>query len=518
MKSYINLLLVLFILGVSSCHTPRSVVGSKKDDGRLELVFVQVNDVYEIAPLEGGKTGGMARVATLKKQQLRGNPNTLLVMAGDFVSPSIYNSLPFQGKPIRGKQMIEAMNSAGMDIAVFGNHEFDIRENELQDRLNESDFLWVSSNAFHSKNGAALHFTKTRYNITTNVPESYIMNLKDSDGTTVRVGFMGLTLPFNKAEFVSYTDPLAAAKSMYASLKDSMVDAVVAITHQAVEDDSILAREIPGLAVILGGHEHNMQFKKVGNVYITKAHANAKSAYVVRLLINKSDKSLTVTPELKMLDESVALDSATNVVVKKWMDIGDSNFATLGFDAKNVVIATGDPLDGRETSIRSGTTNLTKLVANAMADASPEAQVSIYNSGSIRLDDILVPPVTQYDIIRSLPFGGGIVEADVKGSLLIQVLDVGRKNRNIGGYLQYTPVEFNVSSGKWMLGQQPLDPGKVYRVAFTDFLITGKEANLGFLTRDNPGMVKVYDALPAKGDSKGDIRLAIVRYLQKNSK
>jgi 2',3'-cyclic-nucleotide 2'-phosphodiesterase (5'-nucleotidase family) len=304
---------------------------------------------------------------------------------------------------------------------------------------------------------------------------------------------------------------------MYASLKDSMVDAVVAITHQDVDDDSVLAREIPGLAVILGGHEHNMQFKKVGNVYITKAHANAKSAYVVKLLVNKRDKSLVVDPQLKMLDETVALDSATNLVVQKWMDIGNQNFATLGFDAKNVVIATGEPLDGRETSIRSGTTNFTRLVANAMADASPDAKVAIYNAGSIRLDDILVPPVTQYDIIRSLPFGGGIVEADVKGSVLIQVLDVGTRNRNIGGYLQYTPVAFNASSGKWMLGQEPIDPEKTYRVAFNDFLISGKEANLEFLSRNNPG-IKVYDTPPAKGDSKSDIRLAIVRYLQKKSK
>ncbi|MBD0365993.1 MAG: bifunctional metallophosphatase/5'-nucleotidase, partial [Flavisolibacter sp.] len=34
-----------------------------KDDGRIDFVFVQVNDVYEIAPLAGGQEGGMARVA-----------------------------------------------------------------------------------------------------------------------------------------------------------------------------------------------------------------------------------------------------------------------------------------------------------------------------------------------------------------------------------------------------------------------------------------------------------------------
>jgi len=32
------------------------------------------------------------------------------------------------------------MNAAGMDLVVFGNHEFDIKESELQLRLNESTF------------------------------------------------------------------------------------------------------------------------------------------------------------------------------------------------------------------------------------------------------------------------------------------------------------------------------------------------------------------------------------------
>ncbi len=97
-----------------------------------------MNDVYEIAPVAGGKEGGMARVATLKKQYAKTNPNTFLVMSGDFLSPSVYNSLQYNGKRIRGAQMIEAMNSAGMNFVCFGNHEFDINENELQERINES--------------------------------------------------------------------------------------------------------------------------------------------------------------------------------------------------------------------------------------------------------------------------------------------------------------------------------------------------------------------------------------------
>src|SRR4028118_1210800 len=125
------IVLIVLVLGSYSCKTARN--GSfKKDDGQLEVVFVQVNDVYEIAPLAGGKSGGIARVATLKKQYQRSNPNTLLVISGDFVSPSVYNSLKYQGTPIRGRQMVESLNAAGTDLAVFGNHEFDISETDIQ--------------------------------------------------------------------------------------------------------------------------------------------------------------------------------------------------------------------------------------------------------------------------------------------------------------------------------------------------------------------------------------------------
>ncbi len=123
------------------------------------------------------------------------------------------------------------------------------------------------------------------------------MTVKDADGTTAKIGFIGITLSSNPAEYVSYKDPLSTAKQLYNSLKDS-VDAVVAITHQAVEDDIKLATQLPDLAAILGGHEHSGVFNKTGKVNITKAEANAKTAYVVKLLINKKTLNFNTTPEL----------------------------------------------------------------------------------------------------------------------------------------------------------------------------------------------------------------------------
>ena len=509
MRTNIRFLYLILFITVSSCSTTRV---AKRDNGKIDVVFVQVNDVYEIAPVAGGKEGGMARVATVKKEYLRKNPNTFLIMAGDFVSPSVYNSLQYLGQRIRGKQMVEVMTVAGTNLAVFGNHEFDITESELQDRINESQFDWVSSNTFHKKNGKIIPFEKKQGTTVTPFPDKYIMRLKDADGTTATIGFIGLTIPFNKADYVSYTDPLQTAKTIYNQLKDSC-DAVIAVTHQAMEDDIKLAQEIPGLAAIIGGHEHDMRYQKVGNVYITKAHANARSVYIIKLNINKKKKKTDVSTSLKYINESVAIDSVTNEYVGKWTKIANDNYASLGFDAKKVVMASGEILDGRESEIRSKQTNFTKLIAEAITDACPQADVAIMNSGSIRVDDFLPPPITQYDIIRALPFGGGIVEADMKGRLLIKTLDIGRKNIGTGGFLIYHPVQYDAANNSWTLNGKPIDPAKTYRVALTDFLFSGKEANLDFLNKDNPDIVKVYDTDPKS--SKSDIRIAVIRYMEK---
>ncbi len=506
MKRLLCLPVAIGLLFFTSCNTAKQTAA--KENGKIDITIVQINDVYEIAPLDGGKAGGMARVATVKKIQQSKNANTIMVMAGDFLSPSVYNSLKFEGNRIRGKQMVDAMNNAGVDIAVFGNHEFDIPEADVQSRINESAFQWVSSNTFQKKGNDIVPFVKNGVPF----PETYIRTFTDADGTTARIGFIGLTLPFNKAAYVSYTDVFTAAQKYYDQIKDSC-DAVIAVTHQAMDDDIKLARQIPGLALVIGGHEHERHYAKIGNVYITKADANAKSAYIIKLNLNKTNKELKLKADILDVNENIALDSTTNVVVKKWTDIANSSYASLGFDATKVCMQSGEPLDGREAYIRTQQTNFTKLIVAAMEKASPTADVCIINSGSIRVDDILQMPVTQYDVIRSLPFGGSIMEVDMKGSLLIKILNTAKKNVGSGGFLQYSAALSNDNNG-WVLKNIPVDAGKTYKIAITDFLMTGGEANLDFLTKDNPDMVKVYPVFTDLNDSRSDVRRAIIRYME----
>jgi 5'-nucleotidase len=490
----------LFLAGCSASRP------SGGDDGRILVTFVQVNDVYEIAPLSGGKEGGLARVATLKQAEKQRNANTFLLMAGDFLSPSVYNSLQYEGKAIRGRQMVETLNAAGLDFAVFGNHEFDIRESELQERIEESRFQWIASNVFHRTRDEILPFARKGQRF----PDKYVLSVRDADGTTARIGIIALTLPFNRADYVSYTDAIPTATRLYNELKDS-VDAVIAFTHQSMEDDRQLAAALPGLALILGGHEHDQRFERYGKGFISKAHANAKSAYVVDLLINKKKKRARSSSRLVTITDAMPSDAATDSVVQKWTSIAERNYSSLGFDARRVVRASGEPLDGREGPVRRQPTNLTRLIVKAMEAAAPQAQLAIVNAGSIRVDDLLPSPVTEYDIIRTLPFGGGVREVEMKGSLLLRVLEAGRGNVGSGGFLHYSEKLGRGAEG-WMLGGAPIQPEGVYRVALSEFLLSGKEANLDFLNPSNALVVKAFPA-PVRGDLLFDIRLTLIRYL-----
>ncbi|MEO8794594.1 MAG: bifunctional metallophosphatase/5'-nucleotidase [Daejeonella sp.] len=504
------LALIPFLIFTGSCGTSR--LNSLQDDGKIEATFVQINDVYEIAPLANGTIGGMARVAQVKKDLKQQNPNTFMVMSGDFLSPSVFNSLKYDGKAIRGRQMVDAMNAAGVDLAVFGNHEFDIKENELQDRINESDFRWISTNTFHRKNENVEPFEKIKNTGVEKFPTTYILNIRDADGTTAKIGFIGITLPFNKAPYVSYTDPLIAAKAAYNQIKDS-VQAVVAITHQLMDDDITLAKEIPGLQIIMGGHEHDMRIQKVGNVYITKAHANAKSAYIIKLNIDKNTHQVTVKTDLKMIDSSVAIDSTVNSVVQKWNSIADKSFESVGFNPNAVLSSDGRTFDGRESEIRTKTTDLTRLIANSMLTSFGDADAAIFNAGSIRLDDILQSPVTQYDIIRALPFGGGVHLVEIKGSLLLKTLDAGLKNKGIGGFLHYSNIILT-KDNSWLIKGEPVDPNKDYKIVFTDFLLSGNETNLDFLNEKNPEILQIYPEENIPANKRTDIRLLVIDYLR----
>ena len=125
-----SVVFLITLLLFSACNTQKDVVEvvvEVQTEDPVEFTILQINDVYEIAPLEGGSVGGLARVAGLLRQLEVENPNTIAVLAGDFLSPSFMGTLKKDGERIAGLQMVETLNAMGLDYATFGNHEFDLK-------------------------------------------------------------------------------------------------------------------------------------------------------------------------------------------------------------------------------------------------------------------------------------------------------------------------------------------------------------------------------------------------------
>jgi 5'-nucleotidase len=188
------------------------------------------------------------------------------------------------------------------------------------------------------------------------------------------------------------------------------------------------------------------------------------------------------------------------------MDLGMAAFRADGFHPDEPVATTPVPLDGREAVIRNQPTRLTDLIADAMRHAA-NTNLSIFNAGSVRIDDVLLPAgdISQYDIIRVLPFGGAVVRATFTGALLSRVLQVGERNRGTGGFLQYAGITRDPEGFK--VDGKGIDPSAKYPLAIADFLLTGGEANLGFLTRTNPDVSDITDLR--------DVRLAVIDELKR---
>lgn len=466
----------------------------------VEFIILQMNDVYEIAPVEGGKYGGMARVATLRKQLLQENPNVITTLSGDFVSPSLIGTLTYDGEKIAGKHMVDVMNAMGVDYVVPGNHEYDIKEDEHLKRIAESKFQWTTTNCYHVVDGKVVPWQQNGKPF-----PNHIMHTIDG----VDIAFFGSTLPFNNAAYVSYTDKYESVKSTYEEIKEE-AEVFIAITHLAKEmDDSLATYYVPQLDLILGGHEHvNMKFQ-FGDVVMTKADANAKTVYVHRISYNKSTGETTINSELVNIDDTIEEDPEVKQVVSKWIDIRNESMASMGYAADSVVMVTNEVLDGREGSIRYKPTNYPIMTAESFLFVAPQADLAVFNSGSIRLDDVLTGTITEYDILRSFPFGGGISLVDLKGDVIEKMLETGTvTNLGIGGYLQLANVEKREDG--WYIKGQKLSASKTYKLALPQFVMGGGEANLEFL--------KNYESLAQNPTDfngiKNDVRDIIMAYFR----
>lgn len=463
---------------ILACLTLTSTlaVQAQQPAARAVVTIAHFNDVYEIGAVEGGKSGGLARVATVLTQLRRSSAPLLVTLGGDYVSPSALGTARVNGESLAGKQMVDVLNATGLQWATLGNHEFDISEAAFTARMAESKFKVVVSNV-----------TDAQGRLFANTMTSAIVPVTAS-GRTIRLGIIGLVVDSNQKPWVKYLPPVESAKTAIASLTGK-VDAIIALTHLSLAGDADLAVAVPEIDLILGGHEHENWVLRRGAHFtpIIKADANVRSLAVVSMAFGARGTRPSVTARLQLIDESVRPQPAVDALVKKWTGIAFDAFRRDGFTPDAPVATLTESLDGREATVRNREGKLTQIIANAVRKEAT-ADVGIFNGGSVRIDDVLpAGPVSEYDIIRVLPFGGKVVRASFDGALLAKVLDQGLGNQGTGGFLHTSDGTVRTSAG-WIINGTPLDPAKRYIVGISDFLLTGGETNLGYLTRTNAGV------------------------------
>ena len=500
----------LLVFGtLSSCKSSRSAASG--DDGQIEIAFVQLNDVYEIAGVDGGKVGDLSRVAHYWKKIRQKYPASMMVHAGDFLNPSLIGTLRYQGERIKGKQMVEVMNVMGIDLAVFGNHEFDLDEEDLQKRIDESTFDWISTNTYQACGDKVYPFYKNVDGKKQFFPESKVYTFSDADGTTARIGFFTGLIAANPVPYVRYYDPDSCAAIEIKRLKEAS-DIIIGLTHLSIDQDLALARKQPEVKLIMGGHEHDNMFHKVGDATVAKADANAKTVYLHVVGYNKKTGKISVNSDLIEINEKMPKDPEVEGLIRRWNAIMEENVKQIIPEPYEVVYHADPPLDGKESTIRHQQANMGRIFTQAMLEYARHNPVAaVMNSGSIRIDDEISGEIVAIDIIRALPFHGSLWEVTMKGKLLTEVLDFSENSKGSGAYLQYNGIDRKGDA--WYIQGKPVQSDQDYLIAINDFLLKGYD--IPFLKEGVDGISTIYKPDESdQDDLRNDVRKMIITYLK----
>ncbi len=372
---------------------------------KTEVTFVHVNDVYRIAPSKG--RGGLAKFATIVKQEKKRGGNVIVTHGGDSFSPSLLSGFD------KGAHMVDMLNKVGMDAMVLGNHEFDFGPDVTRQRISEAQFPMLGANI---RNEAGAPFPGT-------VP-SVIRK-----AGPFKIGMFGLAHPetatlSSPGESWRFTDPVATAREMAATLRKQGADLVVVLSHLGIDGDRALIAARTGVDIILGGHDHDAIVFYDGRNAIIQAGEDGNYVGILRVSMWQKEKR----GKMRFYwQPDFALRNTANVAADPEIAAQVATYEEKLSRELDVTIGkTAVELDSRRATVRTQETGFANLIADAMRE-SVGADVALTNGGGIRGDRTYPAgsELTRRDIQTELPFGNVTVKLEITGADLLAALENG---------------------------------------------------------------------------------------------
>jgi len=223
-------------------------------NGSREMAIMTTSDLQsQVIPFNATPgeppQGGLERISALAKSVRASTNGSLLLSSGDDMIGAFYAL--FQGEP-----EMKAMTLAGYDAVCPGNHEFDMGWPAYLNATRYAGFPILCAN-LEAKDPELRSAIKS----------SILLNVSG-----VKVGLFGLMTPdlillSKPGEGISVkADVEAVASEQVKSLRSQGADLIVAISHMGVVMDEDLARNVSGIDLIVGGHDHMRVSKNVSIV------------------------------------------------------------------------------------------------------------------------------------------------------------------------------------------------------------------------------------------------------------
>jgi 5'-nucleotidase / UDP-sugar diphosphatase len=428
----------------------------------VTLTLLGVGDIYDFA---GDDTrGGFARLNAVAREERARNPNTLYLMDGDMLSPSLLSGFD------KGQNTIDLTNVVPFDLAVPGNHEFDFGPENFMEKLAASAYPWAAVNITNADGSAVAGLGGTMVKDMSGVMVALIPVAQDTSpevATTGDLVFLG-----------TVSTGIAAA----IAAREAGADIVVGVVQTNMANDRELIAS-GAFDVILSGDDHSYATSYDGRTAYVETSIDGRFLSPLDLTIEigvdgDGNRTIDWTPMFRFIDTAgVTPDPETQSLV--------DGFTAQLDESLNVAIGvTTGPLDSRRNVVRGEESAMGNLIADAVR-AAVGADIAIINGGGIRADREYEAgaTLTRRDILTELPFGNVTVLTEVTGQQVLDALEngfskveegAGRFPQVSGLTVVYDPSAPAMSRvAEVMIAGTPLDVNAVYDLATNDYMLGG---------------------------------------------